>query len=243
MSKISIEVGHGGRDVGATTRDGKIYEKNINLTVALELKRQLERHGQEVLMSRESDIDDLARDFFSKAKAWKPDLHISIHTNAFNGTARGFEVFAAQSSAFKPRSTALCQLIEKEVKALGQTSRGIKDSPFLLSTLPCASAYCELGFMDNMDDFVQFNTAARQRAFAVAYAKGIINYLGLPWKKETAQTSVATNAKASSDGDTTPEKTILRVVAGSYSDRKNAENRIKELRSKGIECFLLLGAV
>jgi len=241
MAKISIEVGHGGRDVGATTRDGKIYEKNINLTVALELKRQLERHGQEVLMSRESDIDDLARDFFNKAKAWKPDIHISIHTNAFNGTARGFEVFAAQSSAFKPRSSALCRLIEAEVKALGQTSRGVKDSPFLLSTLPCISAYCELGFMDNPDDFVQFNTAARQRNFAVAYAKGIVKFLGISWKSETNPASGSVGASGSSGVSARAGETIFRVVAGSFSDRKNAENRINELRACGIESFVLLG--
>ena len=236
MSKISIEVGHGGKDVGAVTKNGKVYEKNINLVVALELKRQLERHGQEVLISRETDCDDLARDFFNKAKAWKPDLHISVHTNAFNGAAKGFEIYQSGASAYRARSNALCRQIETNIKLLGQTSRGVKDSPFLLSTLPCVSAYCELGFMDNPADYKQFDTLAKQKAFATAYAKGVLKYLGKRWTDEKPDEKTdGSSASSSNSGG----KTIYRVIAGVYSDRANAESWINELKNRGIESFLL----
>ncbi|MDR1755106.1 MAG: N-acetylmuramoyl-L-alanine amidase [Eubacterium sp.] len=236
MAKISIEVGHGGKDVGAVTKDGKVFEKDINLTVAMELKHQLERHGQDVLISRETDCDDLAKDFFNKAKAWKPDLHISVHTNAFNGTAKGFEIYRSNIGTYKTRSNELCKRIELQTTNLGQTSRGVKDSPFLLSSLPCVSAYCELGFMDNPIDYKQFDTAAKQKAFAIAYTKGILKYLGKQWVDEkSAEKADGSLALINDSGG----KTVYRVIAGVYSEKKNAENWVEELKKQGLESFIL----
>ena len=50
---IILDPGHGGSDVGAN-RDG-VYEKNINLDIALRLKRMLEEAGATVLMTRTTD--------------------------------------------------------------------------------------------------------------------------------------------------------------------------------------------
>ena len=61
MAKIAIEVGHGGTDAGAVA--GGFLEKNLNLTTALELKRQLERHGQTVLISRTTAVADRALNY------------------------------------------------------------------------------------------------------------------------------------------------------------------------------------
>jgi N-acetylmuramoyl-L-alanine amidase len=180
--KVSIEVGHGGTDPGAVR--GDIFEKNINLVVGVELKRQLERHGVEVLISRTTDAGFRVADFLARARTFNPDAGVSVHTNAFNGTARGFEVFR-NTNAFKTTSNLLCAGIEKQVKALGQTSRGIKDSPFMMSSLSSPTAYLELGFLDNPNDYAQFDTPEKQRAFATAYAKGILDFLGVSWLNES----------------------------------------------------------
>ena len=52
--KICIDPGHGGKDPGAT--NGSVYEKNINLAVALKLKKLLIERGLEVLLTRETDV-------------------------------------------------------------------------------------------------------------------------------------------------------------------------------------------
>jgi len=225
--KISVEVGHGGSDPGATS--GKILEKEINLTVGLELKRELERHGIEVLMSRTSDVNDKAADFLPKAKAYKPDVGISVHANAFNGNAKGFEIFRSVNS-FKTLSNLLCAYIESEVKALGQPSRGIKDSGFLMSSLPCPTAFCELGFLDNPEDYKNFDTPEKQKAFAKAYAKGILKYLGIEYKEEKGAASPQNTAASA--------KALYRVIAGSFSDKNNADALAKMLKAKGIDCFI-----
>jgi len=222
--KVSIEVGHGGADAGAV--NGSVREKDINLAVALELKKQLERHGIEVLISRTGDANDRAADFFPKAKAFAPDAGISVHANAFNGTAKGFEVYRS-TGAFKTLSNLLCAYIEAEVKAIGQTSRGIKDSGFLMSTLPCPTAYCELGFLDNPDDYGKFDTPEKQRLFAKAYAKGILDYFGIDY------------IDSKEEGTKAPS-VLYRVIAGSFSDKNNADALAKTLKSKGVDCFIAM---
>lgn len=232
MSRISIEVGHGGADSGATTADKKVFEKDINLVVALELKRQLERHGQTVLISRTVDCNDKAADFFPKSKAFNPDLHVSVHTNAFDGTAKGFEIYR-NTNEYKSKSDLLCTAIETEVKMLGQISRGIKNSGFLMSGLPCATAYCELGFMDNPADYTKFDTVKKQQAFGTTYAKGVLTFLKIAWKPENITDSTTTP-----NNTTIIPKTLYRVVAGSYSTREGAEAWARELKGRGFDSFI-----
>ncbi|MDR0198001.1 MAG: N-acetylmuramoyl-L-alanine amidase [Oscillospiraceae bacterium] len=230
--RVSIEIGHGGTDPGAVR--GKILEKDINLCVGTELKRQLERHGIEVLVNRVSDVSCKVSDFLAKARAFDPNAGISVHANAFDGKAKGFEVFR-NTNAFKIVSNLLCADIEARVKSLGQTSRGIKDGNFLMSSLPCPTAYCELGFLDNPDDYKGFDTAEKQKAFAAAYAKGILDYFGMSWLPETSPASPASEASKAPE---TPKKILYRVVAGSFSERANAEARAKTLKAKGVDCFI-----
>ena len=234
--KVSIEAGHGGADAGAVC--GNICEKNINLVVALEFDRQLRRHGVDTLISRTSDVNDPASAFLPKAQTFKPDVHISVHTNAFNGTAKGFEIYR-NTNGFKMQSDTLCKTVEAEVKALGQSSRGVKDSPFIMSGLQCPTAYCELGFLDNPDDYKNFDTAAKQQKFGTAYAKAILKFLGVAWKDETGGTNAQPSATPPSQG-TLPASgdVVFRVIAGSYSVKTNAETHIEELRKKGVEAFI-----
>jgi len=238
--KVSIEIGHGGTDPGAVR--GNIREKDINLVVGLELKQQLERHGVNVLVNRTTDVGFRVADFLARAKTFNPDVGLSVHTNAFNGNARGFEVFR-NTNAFKTPSNLLCANIEKQVKKLGQSSRGVKDSPFMMSSLSCPTAYLELGFLDNPDVYKQFNTSAKQRAFAEAYAKGVLEYFGIAWKKEgSAPTPAAAPAAVSAPVVSAPaaqsSKVIFRVVAGSFSSKANALARANALKSKGFDAFI-----
>lgn len=91
---VVIDAGHGGNDPGATF--GKTYEKNITLSIALELGKMItETHPSvKVIYTRKSDI---AIDLYKRsqiANDAKADLFISIHVNsARNYSARGVETF------------------------------------------------------------------------------------------------------------------------------------------------------
>src|SRR5689334_12563900 len=94
--RIVIDPGHGGFFPGTIGVNG-LTEKEVNLAVALELKRMLQAAGAEVLLTRETDRDftsptdstlrsDLAQRVVI-ANAFAPDLFVSIHHNADAGGA------------------------------------------------------------------------------------------------------------------------------------------------------------
>lgn len=91
---LVIDAGHGGKDPGAV--NGKSYEKDINLDVALELGRLIEKECKDVqvIYTRKTDVFvELYKraEIANKAKA---NLFISIHTNsAKSKSAYGAETY------------------------------------------------------------------------------------------------------------------------------------------------------
>jgi len=80
--KIFIDPGHGGKDRNNIGYEGTAVEADINLNVALALRKYLKEAGAEVLMSRESDttVDLKARSIMADLSG--ADIFISIHHNA-----------------------------------------------------------------------------------------------------------------------------------------------------------------
>lgn len=79
---LVIDPGHGGRDAGAIGRISK--EKNINLAVALELGRLIEKNCPDVkvIYTRKTDTFVELNERANIANKAKADLFISIHTNS-----------------------------------------------------------------------------------------------------------------------------------------------------------------
>lgn len=180
MKKVFLGVGHGGNDPGAV---GYIKEADINLNMALACRDFLVANGVEVKMSRTRDENDDLNEEIRECNEYNPDLAVDIHNNA--GGADGFEVY---HSIFKGTGTTLAQNIEKEVLAIGQNSRGCKSKKstkgnydyygFIRST-KAPAVICEGVFVDNKEDSAQADTLEEQKAFGVAYAKGILKTLGI----------------------------------------------------------------
>ena len=185
MPKVYIGVGHGGPDPGAV--DGPYRESSINLTMALAMQAELERHGVTVGISRTKEEEDRLAEEISEANAFAPDLAVEVHNNA--GQGDGFEVYR-QTNVYKDRSLKLAQKIEVRVKAAGQNSRGIKtklngsgtDYFGWLRQVKAPAVLCEGFFVDNAKDRSDFATEAAQQALGVAYAHGVLDYLGIAVK-------------------------------------------------------------
>jgi N-acetylmuramoyl-L-alanine amidase len=94
VKTVVIDPGHGGHDVGAVGHQG-ILEKDVNLGVARELKRFLERESDlQVVLTREDDSYLELADRAEIANSSGGDLFISLHCNSwFNDGAHGFETF------------------------------------------------------------------------------------------------------------------------------------------------------
>ena len=86
---VVIDPGHGGPRPGTIGRSG-LQEKEINLAVALALRRMLrDEGGLEAVLTRESDVDVGLDDRTVIANQRRADLFVSIHTNAHRDRKRG----------------------------------------------------------------------------------------------------------------------------------------------------------
>lgn len=178
--RVFIGVGHGGTDPGAV---GYVREEDANLTIALETKRLLEAQGVIVGISRTKDENDPVAEEVKEANAFGPTLAVEVHNNA--GKGDGFEAWVP-TDAYAEESRKAAEAIEKQVKAIGQNSRGIKskkrddgkDSLAFLRGVKAPKVVLEGFFVDNKTDAKDFDTVAEQKRLAAAYAAGIITYLG-----------------------------------------------------------------
>lgn len=177
--KVYLDPGHGGYDNGAVKY---VTEDKVNLVMALACRDYLVANGVTVKMSRTTDKDTDLNQMCRDANSWGADLAVSIHNNAGGGD--GFEIYY---SIVGGTSKTLASNIEKEVKKIGQNSRGLKTKVgsggadyfgfIRMTSMP--AVICEGAFVDNKNDVKIIDTKAEQQAFGYAYARGILKTLGI----------------------------------------------------------------
>ena len=217
--KVFLSAGHGGSNPGAVAFGLK--EKDVNLETLLACKAELERHGVEVIASRVVDENDDVYEEVREANASGAEIAVSFHANAGGGD--GFEVFYYVGSS---KGEKLAKLTEKYVKELGQNSRGVKSGNHLyfVRKTDIPAVLVESFFMDNEKDKAIGDTIEEQKKFGVAYAKAILEYLGITYntKSETAK-----------------KDKIYRVQVGAFKVKANAEKLQAELKAKGYSTIIV----
>ncbi len=216
VPSVFLSAGHGGTDPGAVANGLK--EKDINLTVLLTCQEELIRHGVKVICSRTADENDPVKQEVIEANESGADVAASFHINAGGGD--GFEVYYYTTNANGKKLAGLC---EKYVKDLGQNSRGLKSGNHLhfVKNTKMTAVLVESFFIDNSKDKTIGDTIAEQKRFGIAYAKAILDYLGIAHLPETTN------------------NTIYRVQVGAYRDRNSAEAMRKELDRAGFNAIIV----
>ena len=222
--KVFLGVGHGGSDPGAVKY---IKEADVNLNMALACRDYLQANGVTVKMSRTVDENDPLTEEIRECNAFNPDLAVDIHNNAGGGD--GFEVYHYHKGG---TSKTLAQNVEAEVKAIGQNSRGLKtrlnssgsDYYGFIRCIKAPSIICEGVFVDNAADAAQADTLAEQRAFGIAYAKGILKTLGIA--DNGGNNGNADNGNA--DGGTISKNDIVTFTGGPVYISSTAAKAAKE---------------
>lgn len=211
MSKVFLSAGHGGTDPGAVGYG--LTEKIINLNSLLACKETLERYGVKVVASRVKDENDTVVEEVKEANASGADIAISFHANAGGGD--GFEAYYWSSDTDGKK---LASLGEKYIKALGQNSRGIKSGNHLyfIKNTKMTAVLFESFFLDNDTDNNIGDSVEKQKALGVAYAKAILEYLGIKY-----------------------EDKLYRVQVGAFKSRENAERVRDALKGYGYEAIIV----
>lgn len=180
---VVIDAGHGGEDYG--TVHGKVFEKTINLEIAMKLGKLLEESGVKVVYTR---TDDTLTDLRSRpelANSLKADLLISIHVNAIenapehNGTET---LYFDGDKKYNDDVTSedLARMIQSEVvKALGTEDGGIVERPGLAvlrhSEMP--TVIVEVGYITNDQDRSMLTSPESQQKAAQAIYDAAIKAL------------------------------------------------------------------
>lgn len=219
--KIYLDPGHGGSDHGA--EENGLKEKDITLDIALKIWTILSKDYEhvDVKMSRTNDSSKSLNERTNEANSWGADYYLSIHCNAFNGSAQGYEDYI-HSSLSDSSSTANYQnIIHAEVlKANGLKDRGKKKANFhVLRESAMPALLSENGFIDNEHDAALMKQSSWRQKVAQGHVNGLAKAFKLKRKKDDSET-------------------IYKVIAGSFKSKENAEKRADELRSKGIESYI-----
>ncbi|MCL2312543.1 MAG: N-acetylmuramoyl-L-alanine amidase [Firmicutes bacterium] len=182
-AKIVIDPGHGGKKTGAVS--GNRFEKDDNLDIALVVRDKLSAWNQEVIMTRNEDIDVSLEERSDISNSNYADLFVSIHRNAYSSSSVcGVEIFVMIDS---PQiNEYYANNVQKEIVRIGvQRDRGVKHEDFsVLRKTNAIAILIELGFITNEMDNSLFDQNLEAYAEAITYGiiKSIYSHYGALWK-------------------------------------------------------------
>lgn len=167
---VVIDAGHGGEQPGCVV--GGTLEKDVNLSIAMALKEELEKRGIAVILTRNSDKNVQLSDRTVYARSILADYFVSIHCNAYiwDRNVRGFQCFYYQSDQGKMLSDEITRLVkEKEIRI-----RGAEEADFRVlreSSIP--AVLIEAGYLTNYGDRTALTSREYQMDMAAIIAEGI----------------------------------------------------------------------
>lgn len=185
---ICIDSGHGGNDPGKIGVAGT-KEKEVNLAIALKLKKSLEKQNIRVVMTRTDDrnladanaTNEKTSDMknrVAKMDSEQPDAVISIHQNSYtNSSAKGAQVFYYSESK---EGKVLAEILQKSLieQQIRRSSDGESQySYYILKNTAAPTVIVECGFLSNPEEETLLNTAQYQDKLVDALQKGICEYL------------------------------------------------------------------
>ena len=186
---VVIDPGHGGNDPGKVSASGT-EEKEVNLAVALRLRRLLEAQDVTVHMTRENDEglyssvsrNKKAEDLRKRCELInriQPDCVISIHQNSYHEQGvDGAQTFYYTDSREGRHLSELIQesLIARLDPANHRTSKS-NDSYYMLKNTTVPIVIVECGFLSDPKEAELLIRPDYQEKAAWAIHMGVLNYL------------------------------------------------------------------
>jgi len=203
VTTICLDPGHGGKDTG--NRVGRFFprcEKTYTLALALELRRQLQQAGFNVILTRDTDVYPELPVRPDLANRRGADLFLSLHFNSSPSDAadvQGPETYcitpvgAASSNdaeheglgaglcaanRCEDKSLLLAYLTQRSlVRSLGQTDRGVRRARFeVLRIAQMPAILIEGGYMSHPSEGRKIFDAGWRRQMAAAIVRAMVNY-------------------------------------------------------------------
>lgn len=202
---------------------GNTYENVQCCRIANALETALKRCGFEVKNNQKSSMEGRVEE----SNRWDADLHVPIHSNAYNGKVGGTRIFSFDTSGAGYKA-AKCVY-----KHLAPLTPGTSDSQSAYPALYeikyayAPTVYIETEFHD-VPEYAKW-IINHVNEIGEAICKGICEYFGVTYK------APATPKPATP----TTSNVLYRVQVGAYSVKANAERMQKELKSKGYDAIIV----
>lgn len=168
-----------------------------------------------------------------ESDSFKADIHLPIHTNAFDAKTTGGTLVMLYKSSTEHNKAGKALL-----DAVGKISPGkdyalrYRTDLYELNTPNAMSLYLEVEFHDTKtgSDWIRNNT----ENIGEAIAKGMCNYFGVTYK---APSSSSTSSQTQSN-NTASSKTLYRVQVGAFSVKANAQALADKLKKDGYDAII-----
>lgn len=182
---VIIDPGHGGIDVGTVGIDGSL-EKNINLSISLDLYDYLMVSGINTILTRDGDYEV----YKAGEKRTKSDLYnrmdfinsvpdsilISIHQNHFENEAEwGTQVWFSPNDEISPTlADKILQSVKKNIQPENKRENKVSDnSYYILYKAQKPSVMVECGFVSNKNENNKLQDKEYQKDMAYSILAGI----------------------------------------------------------------------
>jgi N-acetylmuramoyl-L-alanine amidase len=148
----------------------------VNLKVSRLIRRELERAGATVYLTRDRDTDLSLPDRVETIDRLRPTLSLSIHYNALPDDGNALDTKGIGIFWYHPQAHELAVFLHDYLTAtLHRPSYGVYWNNLALTRPSGAPAILlELGFMSNPDEFEWITDAREQEKLARAIASGIL---------------------------------------------------------------------
>ena len=175
--KVAVDAGHGGSDIGAWYPQFGLVEKDINLSVAKTLVRQLEDQGFSAFLIRDDDVYIELGERADLANRARADIFVSIHVNRFpqDTRCRGAQAFYQRGSAYGQQ---LAVFVQEELRKVAPTNdrKAIAADFKVLRETHMPGVLVEIGFATNAHDRQLIMDPGYRNAVAAAICRAIVRY-------------------------------------------------------------------
>lgn len=168
-----------------------------------------------------------------ESDAFKADIHMPIHTNAFDGKTTGGTLVMLYKSSTEHNKAGKALL-----DAVGNITPGkdyalkYRTDLYELNTPNAMSLYLEVEFHDTKtgSDFIRNNIAS----IGEAIAKGMCSYYGVKYVAISSASTTETKPTATP----TDKENLYYVQVGAFSNKANASAMVEKLKKAGFDAII-----
>lgn len=181
--KIILDVGHGGVDGGSVVSG--IFEKDINLQIAIKLRDELIKNGVDVVMVRDDDFD-LSSPYIDRRKKSdfdnrinlinnsNADLYLSIHCNYLDDS----RYYGAQTF-YTNGNEVLSMIMQESFKSHLKSpleAKMLGNNIYMYKRLEVPGVLIECGFLSNKKERNLLLTNKYQDLLVSSIVKALISF-------------------------------------------------------------------